>query len=138
MSYYRIAKTLELDPGTVLRWKAGKAGMGRDVAMRVAELLDEPPAYILACIEHEREPSAGVRRIWKQIAEAFRSKAAAVGAIILIGLAGAGSPAPSEACGDSLFTPDIDYTKRRRRLRWPWSRDLFGAWLTWLPLPAAA
>lgn len=136
-SYYRLAKNLQVHENTIRNWKIGKAGIGRELGLRVAELLGEPPEYILACLEAERETDAGVRRIWRRIAEAFRTKAAAL-AIILIGVAGAGFPAASKAYGDSLFTPDIDYAKRRRPLQRSWWRDLLASLLRFTPRPAPA
>jgi len=141
VSYYRVAKVLEVSETTVLAWKSEKGGIGRDTALRVAELLDEPPEYILACIEHEREPSAGVRRLWKRIAEAFRSKAAAISLIALGGLLP--SPAPVSAQDLARLAADtvnptsyaLYVLRARRRRRWA---DLLEAWLTWLPTPARA
>lgn len=144
VSYYRIAKVLQVRGSAVARWKAGKGGMARELAPRIAELLAESPEYILACLEHDREPSADVRRIWKRIAEAFRSKAAAI-ALTLIGgwgLLSAGNPvsalqiSPADPAGQ--VDRDMHYTKRRRRLRWRWWRNLRDPWLTWLPMHTPA
>lgn len=117
--------------------------MGRDVALRVAELLDEPAEYVIACIEHEREPSAGVRRIWKRIAEAFRSKAAALAITLIAPLGLWPAPSPVQAQALTRELPQLSAgalyimrrRSRRRARRWT---DLLGSWLLWTPRPAPA
>jgi hypothetical protein len=97
---------------------------------KVAELLEESPEYVLACVEHEREQDGGARKLWQRIAAKFRNHAASI-LLVGVGLLGVGSPAPSEACeahGQGDVRCNVYYGKSRRRRWW--------AWTTWLPIPA--
>jgi plasmid maintenance system antidote protein VapI len=82
-SWYRLAKIIEASESTVNNWKHGRSAIGREYVTRIAELLEEPAEYVLACVEHEREQDAGARKLWRRIAERFRSTAS----ILLVGLA---------------------------------------------------
>jgi len=82
-SWYRMAKELPAHENTVYSWKGGHTIVDRKFAPRIAELLGEPAEYVLAILEAEREQSAEVLKVWKRIAERFRSTAS----ILLVGLA---------------------------------------------------
>jgi plasmid maintenance system antidote protein VapI len=81
-SYYRLSKTLGIPDPTIANWKHGRSGIGREHVTRVAEALGESAEYVLACVEHEREQDAGARKLWRRIAERFRSTAS----ILLVAL----------------------------------------------------
>lgn len=81
-SWYGLAKLLGTHTNTVYNWKGGHTIVDRKFAPRIAELLDESAEYVLACLEAEREQSAEVLKLWRRIAERFRSTAS----ILLVGL----------------------------------------------------
>lgn len=85
-SWYGLAHILGAHEKTIANWKNGRTVMDRKFATRVAELLEEPPEYVLACLEFEREQDAGARKLWRSIAAKFRSHAASV---LLLAIAGA-------------------------------------------------
>jgi hypothetical protein len=63
-SWYRLAKIIDTSESTVNNWKHGRSAIGREYVTRIAELLEEPAEYVLACVEHEREQDAGARKLW--------------------------------------------------------------------------
>jgi hypothetical protein len=100
VSYYRVSKVIGATDGTIANWRHGRSGIGREHVTRVAELLNEAPEYVLACVEHEREQDAGAKKLWRRIAERFGSHAASillVGSLGLLVLAPAGSVGSSGA-----------------------------------------
>lgn len=70
-SYYKVAQTLEISETSVLRWKDGKGSMSDAVALKVANRLQMPHAYVVACIHGERERDPEVAGIWSSIAKHF-------------------------------------------------------------------
>jgi hypothetical protein len=95
-SWWGLSKIIPASESTVNNWKHGRSAIGREYVTRIAELLDEPAEYVLACVEHEREQDAGARKLWQRIAAKFRSHAASIllGAVVLVGL---GRPISVEA-----------------------------------------
>jgi hypothetical protein len=88
-SWYGLQKLLDVHKNTVYSWKGGHTIVDRKFAPRIAELLGESAEYVLACLEAEREQSAEVLKLWRRIAERFRSTAS----ILLVGLVGVGAGA---------------------------------------------
>lgn len=86
MTDYRLAKLMELSQQVVAGWRSGSRTIGTKFARKFAEACDLDPAYVLACIEQERERDPTVRQIWTTIAEHFDGKAAAF-AMMSIGAA---------------------------------------------------
>jgi transcriptional regulator with XRE-family HTH domain len=117
-SYYRLSKHLGISEPTIANWKHGRSGIGREHVTRVAEALGESAEYVLACVEYEREQDAGARKVWRRIAERFRSTASILlGAVVLVGL---GSPTRSEGYVAAAKDEPPAYTyygKSRRKLR---------------------
>lgn len=83
-SWYGLAPIIGTHENTIANWKNGRTTIDRKYATRIADLLEEPGEYVLACLEHERESSPDVRKLWQRIAAKFRSHAASV---LLAGLA---------------------------------------------------
>jgi hypothetical protein len=129
-SWYRLARIIQTSESTVNNWKHGRSAIGREYVTRIAELLEEPAEYVLACVEHEREQDAGARKLWKRIAERFRSPASillvALGLMTVHGKASAAAVSV-ELVGELSNPHSIHYaqlgTRRRRRLR------KLGSWL---------
>jgi len=92
-SWYGLAELLGTHKNTVYNWKGGHTVVDRKFAPRIAELLDESAEYVLACLEADREQDPEVLKVWRRIAERFRSTATillmALGLMTAHGRAGA-------------------------------------------------
>ncbi len=80
---------------TVSRWRAGRDFPTDEHALKLAELLEVDPAYVLALIRAERAKSSQARAQWQRVAERFKD--AAVLAALAVGAASFGLPTPSSA-----------------------------------------
>jgi len=67
-SDYALAKLLGVTKVTISHYQNGKTLIGDATAMRVAELLDLDPAYVVACIHAERAKHEGEKKLWERIA----------------------------------------------------------------------
>lgn len=79
-SDYALAKFLGINPNNVSNYRRGVSCLDNDRAMKVAELLDMPPGYVLASIEAERadrmkKEAAG--KAWRHAAALLRGGRAA-------------------------------------------------------------
>jgi hypothetical protein len=83
-SWYGLAALLSTHKNTVYNWKGGHTVVDRKFAPRIAELLDESAEYVLACLEADREQDAEVLKVWRRIAERFRSPASIL--LVCLGL----------------------------------------------------
>lgn len=125
VSWYRLAKLMPAAENTVANWRHGRSTIDRRFVGRVAELLGESEEYVLLCLEHERETSAELRKVWKRLASLITtSRAASILPVCLALLIGLFSPAGSEASSRlearSLVHPQTYYAHlRRRRARRP-------------------
>jgi hypothetical protein len=81
-SWYGLAKLLPAAENTVANWRHQRTTIDRKFVTRIAELLEEPAEYVLACVENERTSEPDVRLVWRRIAERFRSTAS----ILLVAL----------------------------------------------------
>lgn len=81
-SWYGLAALLGTHTNTVYNWKGGHTVVDRKFAPRIAELLGESAEYVLACLEADREQDAEVLKVWRRIAERFRTPAS----ILLVAL----------------------------------------------------
>jgi hypothetical protein len=83
LSWYGLIALMEVHKNTVYSWKANHTTVDKRYAIRIAELLDEKPPYVLACLEAERDPDHA--KIWQEIAVKFRSHAASI-LLVALGL----------------------------------------------------
>lgn len=90
-SDYMVAKLLDVAPNYVSQWRRGRNTMGDDTCMKVAELLELRPEYVLACVAAERAKSESVREAWERAAAALAACLA-----LAVGLA---VPSPAPAAG---------------------------------------
>jgi hypothetical protein len=138
-SWYGLQKLMGVHRNTVYSWKGGHTAVDKKFAPRVAELIGEPAEYVLACLEAEREQSADVLKLWRRIAERFRSPAI----ILLASLVLLTVPRGASAAGvgvelgwDLSNCPSIHYaqlgTWLRRRLR-----KLLACLKNWASVPLA-
>lgn len=123
VSWYRLQRMIPASETTVANWKKGRSTIDRKFVARIAELLDESPEYVLLCLEHERETSAELRKIWKRLASLITSRAASIvlSGCALVGLAALSSQhvAPAQSLADS---PTLRLMSHWRR----WLRQRFG------------
>lgn len=80
-SDYRISQALGVGRATVSKWRVGKGSFGDATALKVAELLDENPGYVLAVAAAERATGEQERKAWTKVAQVVKRSAAA--AIVL-------------------------------------------------------
>jgi transcriptional regulator with XRE-family HTH domain len=89
----------------VSNYRAGRSRMDEQVALKVAELLDVEPAYVVACVNHERAAAKGddqMMAVWEILAGKFRKAdekvqaamkhAAAVALAVILSLFVGGGP----------------------------------------------
>lgn len=76
---YRLSKLFATNQQTVGHWRKGRSIMSPEFATKAAALLDWDPAYVVACVEHERamrgdplERTGDVLATWERIADRFR------------------------------------------------------------------
>jgi len=95
-SWYGLIRLMDVHKNTVYSWKGGHTVIDRKFVPKIAELLDEPEEYVLACLEADREQDAQMLKVWERIAAKFRGHAAS---ILLVGFAlfGVGSATKAEA-----------------------------------------
>lgn len=88
VSWWKLSEVLDASASSVKNWKHGRTTVDRKFAPRIAELLDESPEYVLACLEADREQDAEVLKAWHRIAAKFRSSAASIllAGVVLVGL----------------------------------------------------
>lgn len=131
-SWYRLARLIPTSESTMANWKNGRTGIDQRFVTRIAELLEEPPEYILACIEAERAQSPELEKIWRGIAEKFRSHAASILLVtaLVFGVGNATKAEASEGSPAAAGSPPM-YVMTNRRRRRPW-----WDFSTWMPVPA--
>jgi len=115
LSWYGLIDLLQVHKNTVYSWKANHTTVDKRYVVRIAELLDESPHYVLACLEAERDPDH--ENLWKEIAAKFRSHAASI-LLVAIGLLGGGNATRSEASENPAANDvraNVYYGKRRTR-----------------------
>jgi hypothetical protein len=112
-SDYRVGKLLGTSSQTVNHWRKGRTTFGAQHAHRAAALLEWEPAYVLACMEHERaarlEATDEIRATWCRIAERFKPAAAILAAVFFLAML-SGQVVSREPCANSHFH-SIHYAK---------------------------
>ena len=74
-SDYKVAKFLDLSQQTISAYRLGRNFFDDSIAIRVAELLDLDPAFVLACVHAERAKKPEVKAVWEKIARAASAAA---------------------------------------------------------------
>jgi predicted SprT family Zn-dependent metalloprotease len=105
-SDYRLAQILKLTTASISAWRTGKAYMGEDACIQVAELLGLDHQYVLACIQAERTQNAAAKKVWEKVARGA--------AMLLIALTLWTGAAPKSADATESDRV-IHYAQRRRR-----------------------
>lgn len=95
LSANQLSKELGVSRQAVSLWELGHNSFSDEAALKVAELLNEDPHYILAVAAAERTDSKVAKKIYWELAEKF--KGAASIAVILAALASAGNAEKTSA-----------------------------------------
>ncbi|WP_395137284.1 DUF3693 domain-containing protein [Schlegelella aquatica] len=104
-SDYAAAGLIGLTRSQVSKYRKGKDYFGDETCARVAELLEEDPAYVMACVHAERASSDVVRRVWEKLAKKLERAGALALAVLAVILstwtggpdAGARAATPTQA-----------------------------------------
>lgn len=78
-SDYALAKILGITRSAVSCYRSGKVALGEEMALKVAELLETEPGYVLARIAEERTKRPQVKAAWRKVAEALAPTAQGTG-----------------------------------------------------------
>lgn len=70
-SDYGLSKIMEVKPQAVSKWRHGGGFFDDAVCERVANLLNLPTGYVLACVHAERAKTDSLRLAWQQAALAL-------------------------------------------------------------------
>lgn len=114
-SDYALAKAIGITRQAISRYRKGHGGFDDEVAIRVAQILDLPPAQVLVDVMSERTNSPEVRRILRDLVKQMGRAAVAVltlgtMAYVTVGM----SYSPSvEASEGSVRGGNTYYVKRR-------------------------
>lgn len=82
-SDYAAAKLLGVTRTTLSHYRNGKGLLGDDAALKVAELLEIEPGYVLACIAAERSKNERVKAAWAWWAD-HKALAAALAVLVIL------------------------------------------------------
>lgn len=93
-SDYALAAKLGVTRAGISGYRHGRSKLGDEAAIKVAELLEIDPGYVLACMEAERAQSAAGRTAWGKLAERLKSGGAVAALLLLVS---APAPTPTNA-----------------------------------------
>lgn len=83
-SNYALARKLNQTDTAIARWMHGKNTLGDESAVKVAELLEIEPAFVMACAAAERSKSAKVKKAWEWTAHHLGGLAAALALVAVL------------------------------------------------------
>jgi len=83
-SNYALAKLMGQTDTAVARWMHGKNTLSDETAVKVAELLEIEPSFIMACIAAERSKNPAVKKAWAWTAEHLGGLAAALALVAVL------------------------------------------------------
>ena len=76
-SAYALAKVMGVTSSSAERWLSKRSRLSTDNAVKCAQLLSLPEAYVVACVNYEKEKSDTAREFWKSLAENLPNENAA-------------------------------------------------------------
>jgi hypothetical protein len=122
-SDYALAKLLGVRHQTVSMYRTADSTLGDQTALRVAELLELRPEYVLACVAAERAQVPGVRSAWLRAAQTLAA-GVAVAAVGVAGLVERGTVLimsnRARRCGGALRSlPLLPPLQQLLSRRWP-------------------
>lgn len=74
---YRLHQVLEVSKSAVSNWRVGKGSFSDTTALKIAELLNENPSYLLALAAAERATDEAAQKAWASLARRLQRSAAA-------------------------------------------------------------
>src|SRR5574340_1031905 len=83
-SDYALAGKLGITRSMVSGYRRGKSAFGDEMAVRVADLLELSPGYVLACIEAERSQIPAIRKAWENLADLVKRHGAAAAVTLAV------------------------------------------------------
>lgn len=83
-SDYQLGPVLKMQRQRISHYRLMKGTFDDDVSVRVAELLDVDPAYVIACMHAQRTDNTRLRAIWEGIADRAGSIAAALVVAVIV------------------------------------------------------
>lgn len=83
-SNYGLARKLDQTDTDIARWMKGKNTLGDEAALKVAELLDLDPAYVLACAHAERAKNDPEKAVWQRMADMVTEHRALAASIVMV------------------------------------------------------
>lgn len=92
-SDYAASVKLGMTRAAVSSYRHRRSFLDDSAAIRVAELLEMEPGYVMACAHAERAKSDAERTAWQSIMQ----KLGGAAALVLIGLGGLSAPSPAQA-----------------------------------------
>lgn len=73
-SDYKISKLLNTQQSRIIKWKNYGGTMDDKYAIKIAELLELDPAYVVACMNAERADDEESYKVWARIAAKFNNE----------------------------------------------------------------
>lgn len=97
-SDYALAPFLGVSQQTISQYRAKPQYLDDKVAIKVAQLLDLHPGYVLACVHAERAKRPEVREVWEKTANALKG----FGLAVLVALS---APSAAQSYSPSASVP---------------------------------
>ncbi|MEW6258025.1 MAG: DUF3693 domain-containing protein [Pseudomonadota bacterium] len=110
-SDYALVRITGFSKQRISRYRLKEDFLGDESALRVAELLDLDPGYVMACAHAERAGSEQIRRVWERIGERLAQAAC----LAVPAIAPLSAPSPAHAAG--IDTGSICIMSNRRKPR---------------------
>lgn len=88
-SDYKLRTFLGVSQNTLPNYRHGRSRPDDDMALKLADLLELDPLYVIACVNAERAQEGRLQRMWEALAK--RSMKGAV-VVALVGLGVTGGP----------------------------------------------
>jgi len=100
---YQLAKKLGFSTSRVAQYRISSRELDDEGCLKVAELLEMPAPYVMACIAAARAKSTEARRAWEKAAKMLKAGTAAalLGAALFVG--GEVKAAANDGAADSLY-----------------------------------
>lgn len=117
-SDYQLAKKLGWTPQRLSGYRIGRRELDDEACVQIAELLELPAPYVMACVAAARAKSADIKKHWLAAARLLKTGTAAV-ILATAGLLSQNAPSASSAQGSVLTQPCTHYAHRRRKAA-PW------------------
>jgi transcriptional regulator with XRE-family HTH domain len=86
-SDYQVAKLLGMKRQQISSYRMGRHTFDDQIATKVAQLLEVPPAYIMACMAAQRAKTPEMRKTWERAAKVLAAAAVLItaGCTLLLG-----------------------------------------------------